>query len=38
MEQMKNFTKTFLKGDSQEVGIFRQAVKGVAATLFPHGG
>jgi pyruvate dehydrogenase (quinone) len=36
LEQAKNFTKTLLKGDPNEGGIVRQAVKGMVQGLMPH--
>ena len=36
LEQAKQFTKSLLKGDPNEAGIIKQAVKGMAATLLPH--
>jgi pyruvate dehydrogenase (quinone) len=38
IEQARNFTKTLLKGDSQEAGIFVQSIKGMASGLLPHRG
>ena len=38
LEQAHKFTKSILKGDPNEVGIITQAVKGMVATLLPHGG
>lgn len=35
---LNNFTKMLLKGDPNEAGIFKQAVKGVMETVLPHSG
>ena len=37
LEQAKNFTETVLRGDPEEAGIIKQAVKGMVQTLIPHG-
>jgi len=37
MQQAKNFMKTVVKGDPNEGGIIKQAVKGVVQSLVPHG-
>jgi pyruvate dehydrogenase (quinone) len=36
-KQARNFTKTLLRGDPEEVGIIKQAVKGMVDRLMPHG-
>jgi pyruvate dehydrogenase (quinone) len=36
LEQAHNFTKTLLKGDPNEAGIIKQAVKGMVQGLLPH--
>src|SRR5207248_758422 len=36
LEQAKNFTMTLLKGDPNEGGIVKQAVKGMVESLIPH--
>ncbi len=37
LEQAKHFTETVLRGDPEEAGIIKQAVKGMVQTLIPHG-
>ncbi|MGC2491866.1 thiamine pyrophosphate-requiring protein [Candidatus Binatus sp.] len=37
LERAKNFTETVLRGDPEEAGIIKQAVKGMVQTLIPHG-
>src|SRR5205823_5666696 len=37
LEQAKNFATSLLKGDPDEGGILKQAVKGMVETLIPHG-
>ena len=36
LQQAKNFTETLLKGDPDEGGIVKQAVKGMVESLIPH--
>ena len=36
LEQARNFTRSLLKGDSNEVGIITQAVKSVVSAVLPH--
>ena len=36
LEQAKNFTASLLKGDPNEGGIFKQAVKGMVDSILPH--
>jgi pyruvate dehydrogenase (quinone) len=36
LEQAKNFTTSLLKGDPNEGGILRQAVKGMVDSILPH--
>ena len=36
LEQAKLFTQSLLKGDPNELGIIKQAVKGMVAGLMPH--
>lgn len=36
MQQAKNFTETILRGDPNEAGIIKQAVKGMVESLIPH--
>jgi len=37
LQEAKNFMKTIVKGDPNEGGIIKQAVKGVMQSLVPHG-
>jgi pyruvate dehydrogenase (quinone) len=37
LQQAKHFTETVLKGDPEEGGIIKQAVKGMVESLLPHG-
>ncbi|HET6251745.1 MAG TPA: thiamine pyrophosphate-requiring protein [Tepidisphaeraceae bacterium] len=37
LQQAKNFTETILRGDPNEAGIIKQAVKGMVESLIPHG-
>jgi len=36
MEQIKNFTKSILKGDPDRVGVITQSIKSMADRLMPH--
>jgi pyruvate dehydrogenase (quinone) len=36
LQQAKNFTETILRGDPNEAGILKQAVKGMVQSLIPH--
>ena len=36
LEQAKNFTESLLKGDPEEGGILKQAVKGMMDSILPH--
>ena len=36
LEQAKKFTMSLLKGDPDEGGIIKQAVKGMVESLIPH--
>ena len=36
MQQAKNFTETILRGDPNEPGIVKQAIKGMVESLVPH--
>jgi len=36
LEQAKNFTETVLRGDPNEGGIVKQAIKGVVQSVMPH--
>ena len=36
LEQARKFTMTLLKGDPNEGGIVKQAVKGMVESLIPH--
>jgi pyruvate dehydrogenase (quinone) len=36
LEQARHFTETLLKGDPNEGGILKQAVKGMVQGLMPH--
>jgi pyruvate dehydrogenase (quinone) len=38
LQQAKNFTETILRGDPNEAGIVKQAIKGMVQSLIPHGG
>jgi pyruvate dehydrogenase (quinone) len=37
LKQAKNFATSLVKGDPEEAGIVRQAVKGMVEGLLPHG-
>jgi pyruvate dehydrogenase (quinone) len=37
LDQAKNFAQTLLKGDPNEGGIVKQAIKGMVESLLPHG-
>jgi len=37
LKEARNFTKTLLRGDPDEVGIIQQAVRGMMDRLVPHG-
>jgi pyruvate dehydrogenase (quinone) len=37
LKEAKNFTETILRGDPNEAGIIKQAVKGMVQSLIPHG-
>jgi len=36
LQQAKNFTETILRGDPNEAGIVKQAIKGMVQSLIPH--
>jgi pyruvate dehydrogenase (quinone) len=36
LEQAKHFTETLLRGDPNEAGIIKQAIKGMVETFIPH--
>jgi hypothetical protein len=36
LKQAKNFTETILRGDPNEAGIVKQAIKGMVQSLIPH--
>jgi pyruvate dehydrogenase (quinone) len=36
LKEAKNFTETILRGDPNEAGIVKQAVKGMVQSLIPH--
>ena len=36
LEQAKNFTETILRGDPNEAGIIKQAIKGMVESFVPH--
>jgi L-iditol 2-dehydrogenase/L-idonate 5-dehydrogenase len=36
LQQAKNFTESILKGDPDEGGIIKQAIKGMADSILPH--
>jgi len=36
LQQAKNFTMSLLKGDPDEAGIVKQAVKGLMQSVLPH--
>ena len=38
IQQAKSFTETLLRGDPNEAGIVKQAIKGVVQSLVPHAG
>ena len=37
LQQAKNFTESLLRGDPEEGGVIKQAVKGMVESILPHG-